>query len=219
MFVTANTFFNSKAILERRKRPYKTVEEMNEDLINKWNAVVCPSDHVFHLGNFGFGSVESLARIRNRLNGSICLIRGPHDPNTGAVKRMGLSVRYGPHVIYDATAFGGKTYDVEMSHRPSKDTGSIFWNQTDPPVLFLSGGDGTWRSRLHGHHGQLNVDLDCHELAPVSLRTLAAESTGNRRETTTVVPVTISSGMIIDGVSVTPGHRIVFHNDMVIHEF
>ena len=33
-----------------------SVEEMNRDIICKWNSVVSTNDIVFHLGDFGFGT-------------------------------------------------------------------------------------------------------------------------------------------------------------------
>lgn len=33
-------------------RPFDSVEEMNETLVNNWNSVVTNADHVYHLGDF-----------------------------------------------------------------------------------------------------------------------------------------------------------------------
>ena len=56
---------------------------MNEALVNNWNSVVKPEDHVYHLGDFCFGNVEkwNWCLEPGRLNGHIHLILGNHDPD------------------------------------------------------------------------------------------------------------------------------------------
>jgi len=58
-------------------RPYATPEEMDEDMIAKWNAKVKPTDKVYHLGDVVINrrALPTLAR----LNGDKVLIRGNHD--------------------------------------------------------------------------------------------------------------------------------------------
>ena len=66
----------------RRPRPFASVGEMNEALIENWNRVVHPKDLVIHLGDFSFKPTEKQAeivRIFNRLNGRKRLIIGNHD--------------------------------------------------------------------------------------------------------------------------------------------
>src|ERR1035437_2359950 len=52
---------------------------MNEALVNNWNSVVKPEDTVYYLGDFGFGSAESLINYANQLNGTKHMIWGNHD--------------------------------------------------------------------------------------------------------------------------------------------
>jgi calcineurin-like phosphoesterase family protein len=75
----ADTHFGHKNILEYEKehRPFATVEEMNEQLINNWNNVVGAKDRVYHLGDFCFG--KDNIGLAARLKGSKRLILGNHD--------------------------------------------------------------------------------------------------------------------------------------------
>lgn len=59
-------------------RPYATVDEMNEDMVLKWNSVVKPEDSVYCLGDFSlaFRAVETFSF---RLNGTRYLVPGNHD--------------------------------------------------------------------------------------------------------------------------------------------
>lgn len=76
---TSDSHFGHSAILEFEKeaRPFATVEEMNEVMIQRWNEVVNPKDTVYHLGDFCFGRHN--LPIADRLNGTKRLIMGNHD--------------------------------------------------------------------------------------------------------------------------------------------
>lgn len=77
---TSDTHFYHENILkyESDARPFATVEEMNETLIERWNSRVKPKDNVYHLGDFCFGGVQNVS-IAARLNGSKRLVLGNHD--------------------------------------------------------------------------------------------------------------------------------------------
>lgn len=76
IFFTSDTHFGHYNIIRYCKRPYKSAQEMDIDLVERWNAKVGPSDIVYHLGDFSFGNV---AHYRSLLNGKIHLILGNHD--------------------------------------------------------------------------------------------------------------------------------------------
>jgi len=74
-----DTHFGHKNILEYEKeaRPFATIEEMHEVMIERWNSVVTSNDIVFHLGDFAFG--KHWIKIAERLNGKKRLVMGNHD--------------------------------------------------------------------------------------------------------------------------------------------
>lgn len=80
MFFISDTHFHHANIIRLTNRPFSSVEEMNEFLIDKWNRKVKPNDVVYHLGDFSlsrdFGIVNS---VFERLNGQKNLILGNHD--------------------------------------------------------------------------------------------------------------------------------------------
>ena len=53
VFFTADTHFGDDAIRRYENRPFTDIEEMDRELIARWNAVVGPADTVWHLGDFG----------------------------------------------------------------------------------------------------------------------------------------------------------------------
>ncbi len=79
LFFTADPHFSHDAIRKYCSRPFKSSEEMNEEIISNWNRVVPDDGIVFLLGDVGFGDASELRSLLNRLNGKIYFIRGNHD--------------------------------------------------------------------------------------------------------------------------------------------
>ena len=61
------------------KRPFSSVEEMNEVMIGKWNGRVRKNDEVIILGDLSFGNGTETNEILSRLKGRLYLVRGNHD--------------------------------------------------------------------------------------------------------------------------------------------
>lgn len=75
----SDTHFGHKKILEYEKehRPFDSIEEMNEAIIDRWNSVVRPKDIVYHLGDFALHS--SYIPLAGKLAGKKYLVLGNHD--------------------------------------------------------------------------------------------------------------------------------------------
>jgi|SRR6478735_1148981 len=78
-FFTSDTHFGHARIIELCDRPFKSVEHMDETLINNWNETVSPGDIVYHLGDVALGSWDRWDGILSRLNGHKILVVGNHD--------------------------------------------------------------------------------------------------------------------------------------------
>lgn len=108
-YFTSDTHFNHTNILTYCARPWSTVEEMNEGLIQNWNEVVGPEDTVYHLGDFAMGNRKLIPEILSRLNGRIVLVRGNHD--------FSKSLEYFPEVHHSLRLeIDGHTFEV--AHNP-----------------------------------------------------------------------------------------------------
>ena len=126
-------------------RPYSSAQQMNEDIIKKWNKKIQPMDTVYVLGDVCWGwNSDKIKETFDRMNGIKYLIIGNHD-------------KLGPHqksnvwaeiVPYKRILIEDKR--VILSHYP------IFeW-------------DCAWHNSIHlyGHcHGHLNL-ADFTKLAP-----------------------------------------------------
>lgn len=80
IFFTSDLHFGHENVLRFDSRPFATVEEMDSELIRRWNAKVGRGDLVYVLGDMIWKSRndDAPALIRS-LNGQIILIKGNHD--------------------------------------------------------------------------------------------------------------------------------------------
>ena len=80
VFFTSDLHFGHANVITFDKRPFTTVEEMDEELIKRWNNKVGKSDLVYVLGDMIWKSLTNYAEpLIKSLNGQIILIRGNHD--------------------------------------------------------------------------------------------------------------------------------------------
>jgi calcineurin-like phosphoesterase family protein len=79
VFLIGDTHFGHSKIIdfEGDARPFKTIEEHDEKLMDLWNQTVKPKDTVWHLGDVGFG--DGFFTILSKLNGLKKLVMGNHD--------------------------------------------------------------------------------------------------------------------------------------------
>lgn len=79
VFFTADQHFGHHGVLSMSKRPFSSVEAMDEAMIETWNSVVRPGDIVWHLGDFSFKSPKPPEAYLDRLHGTKHLVVGNHD--------------------------------------------------------------------------------------------------------------------------------------------
>ncbi len=80
-FYVADTHFNHANIVSMQPRPFSTIEEHDEAIITRWNAVVGENDVVYHLGDvaLGLNNPDRIREIFSNLNGRKYLVYGNHD--------------------------------------------------------------------------------------------------------------------------------------------
>lgn len=100
---TSDTHFGHARIIELCNRPFANVDFMREMIVNNWNAIVSPSDRVFHLGDVALGPIHDSLQVIKRLNGRKTLIIGNHDRNfRGFGRSHGLEPDEWDQVYVDA---------------------------------------------------------------------------------------------------------------------
>lgn len=79
-FFTSDLHFWHTNVIKYCNRPFISVEEMNEGIIDIWNKQVDTKDTVYHFGDFAFNSnINEVAKLFRRLNGNKVCILGNHD--------------------------------------------------------------------------------------------------------------------------------------------
>ncbi len=83
IFLISDTHFSHEGVTKflnkdgTKLRPFDTVEQMDEYMVEKWNEVVTSKDKVYHLGDVTMKHQH--LNILSRLNGKKVLIKGNHD--------------------------------------------------------------------------------------------------------------------------------------------
>lgn len=116
VFFTSDHHFHHSNVLEFEDRPYETLDEMNQGLIESWNNVVRKTDTVFHLGDFCFGKYEDWVDILNQLRGDIILIKGNHDKSK-IINRV-LRDGYLKEIYPVGTQMKAEGFELNFSHYP-----------------------------------------------------------------------------------------------------
>lgn len=160
IWFTSDTHFHHARVIEYCNRPFADVEEMNEELVRRWNDRVGKGDVVYHLGDFALGPREKLAPTVARLNGAIILVRGNHDRSRSAMLSAGF-----PVVVPDAIlVVDGAT--LFLHHQPILDFAKL--NRAD---LHLCG-------HIHNEWARqgdiINVGVDVRDFRPQTLPELLA---------------------------------------------
>jgi len=157
VYFTSDNHFGHNNILQLGKgRPFDSLSEMEEAMIENWNRVVQKGDRIYHLGDFSFKAKQDhIDSILRKLNGDKFLISGNHDS-----KAVLKSQHWSQVWQYREISIEGQK--IILSHYPFQE-----WNRS---------WHGSWH--LHGHcHGnlawtptikRLDIGVDCYDFTPVS---------------------------------------------------
>lgn len=157
IWFTSDTHFGSERTLQLSKRPFNSVEEMDQTMVNNWNNVVSEHDIVFHLGDFGNYEVSK------RLNGNIILIFGNYErkeSNDINFRKFNFDKIFpnGISVCYDEKG-------INLEHEPSR----VKYKNIDDKHFNLFG--HIHKLCMVKSYG-LNVSVDCHNFTPIDLDTV-----------------------------------------------
>lgn len=79
VFYISDLHFGHKSILTFDNRPFKTIEDHDEELLRRWNNKVGIDDDVWILGDISWYNATKTIEIFKRLNGTKHLCIGNHD--------------------------------------------------------------------------------------------------------------------------------------------
>lgn len=183
--------FYHNNVIRYCSRPYATVEEMNEDLVRRWNTVVRPEDTVYCLGDFSM-AFRAVELFSPRLMGNKILIPGNHDfchsyhkksrkPDKRA-EWIGKYEKNGWTVLPERTALALEGIGiVNLCHHPYPGPGEdecgdkyAKWRPVDDGNVLLCGHvHEKWKTKKSPKGSlMINVGVDVWDYAPVSIETL-----------------------------------------------
>jgi len=160
---TADHHFGHANIIEYCNRPFENVDEMNSEMIKRWNEVVQPDDRVFVIGDFTLGA--NAERYGEALAGEMFFIEGSHDH-----RWFGNVVRWNylpPLYSLEYKRKGQHPLVIVLCHYAMRK-----WDRSHHGSYHLYG---------HSHGGiadplprSMDIGVDCHNFYPVHFDTVIA---------------------------------------------
>lgn len=147
-------------ILEKFNRPFSSVEEMHEMIINNWKNKVEADDTVYILGDVGMYHPKEIGNILNNLPGHKILITGNHDfknIHSGSYKKV-----FDKITSYLEIEDNGR--NVILFHYPIED-----WNGKYREYYHLHGHIHNNEDSLSQKERRFNVSAEVVDYTPVSL--------------------------------------------------
>lgn len=148
IYFTSDTHHWHKNILNFEDRPYETVEEMTEVMIDNWNEQVDDNDFIYHLGDLSLGNLEQTIESLERLKGKIILIKGNHDLSKYYKKIVNMNLLHEYHEV-----------GIMMKHNKHQ-----MWLTHYPFEIGLRPRKWSIHGHIHGeestYHNQINVGVD-----------------------------------------------------------
>lgn len=181
---TSDQHFDHMNIIAFCGRPFSSVEEMNREIIDRWNSVVAEDDEVYVLGDFAMGHRGvSVPTYAEQLNGTKYLVPGNHD---NVWEGRGERQRHRWTPVYRNSGFDITEGQIELivgerwvraSHFPYHDIARHVGKFDVGPWVPEDDGE-TWL--LHGHvhqawqiqDRQINVGVDVWDFYPVAETTI-----------------------------------------------
>ena len=152
VYLVADTHFGHRQILLYEKRPFESVEEMDRELVKRWNKTVKKGDLVIHLGDFALTGRARIYELLEKLNGKKWLIMGNHDwsHSTSWWRRAGFEEAFKQPIIYEEFFI--------LSHRP------VYLNESMP----FANLHGHIHSKKMDYKGYVNMSVENWDYKPVN---------------------------------------------------
>lgn len=128
IFITSDTFFGRE--LSAINGGFQTSQEMEDEIIDKWNEKVKPNDIVYHLGNFSWDPISGESAMAH-LQGKINFIGGSYDKHMSELSLIKL----GRHTLLPPIVEFPKL-NLVLSHWPLSN-----WANKDGGSIHVYGGD------------------------------------------------------------------------------
>ena len=160
-------------------RGFKSIDEMNAEIVRRWNEIITADDYVYILGDLTLGNVEEGLKLITQLNGNLHIIRGNHDTDKKVEKYLEL-----PNIV---------TVEFATIYKYKK---AIFWLSHYPTITSNYDDDKPWAKHLvclfgHTHQEQpfyndnpymFNVGMDAHNCTPIYIEEIIENIKNKKQE-------------------------------------
>lgn len=165
IWLTSDWHFNHDREFIWKPRGFKSVGEMNFELLARHNMIVSPEDTVYVLGDLMLGedSKEGLTFI-SRINGHKIVIAGNHDTK----RRREMYERELGLQVLDATTLTYNGYHFYLSHYPTL-TANLEKESLKQCTINLYGHTHQIENFYNDIPFMYHVGVDSHGCAPVSI--------------------------------------------------
>lgn len=169
-YFTADTHFGHENVIKMCNRPFASIDDMNEEMIKRWNAKVKGNDVVYIIGDMFF-RCSNPEDILRRLKGKKRLIQGNHDGSW--ISRVNLKLYF--ESVENMVEFSDGERGLMLCHYPM-----LTWKHAKKNYM------------IHGHiHKRTQVDywpllkarervlnagVDINNFEPVSFEELVANN-------------------------------------------
>lgn len=168
-FYTGDNHWHHFNVIKYSNRPFNSLEEMNEVMIERWNKKVGNNDTVYNLGDmFLTTKIEEIEAILTRLKGRIRLLTGNHDKWVSKITHIkgAEKIILEPRLVETKMFVGRDKYDITMCHYPM-----LQWNKSHYGAIHLHGhSHGTLDEYNKGGNTiRFDVGVDSNNYEPISL--------------------------------------------------
>ena len=178
VFFTSDPHFYHDKDFVWQVRGFKNIDEMNAEIVRRWNERVMPDDDIYVLGDLTLGNIDAGIALIATLNGKLHIMRGNHDTDKKVERYLEL-----PNVIEVKYA------DVLKYGK------AVFWMGHYPTITANYDDDKPWAKHVvclfgHTHQEQpfyndnpymFNVGMDAHNCTPISIEEII-ETIRNKKQ-------------------------------------
>lgn len=181
IWLTSDLHFGHENIIRYCDRPFADVDEMDAELVRRWNERVAPDDVVWVLGDVALGPIHHSLGLVAQLAGDKRLVAGNHDrcwPGNRKPERWVQPYRDAgfTEIVTQTELDLGDGVVVPACHFPYRGDS----HDDDRFIPYRPVDHGGWL--LHGHvherwkvdDRQINVGCDVWDYAPVDAATIRA---------------------------------------------
>lgn len=173
IYLTSDLHFNHEKEFIWKARGFSSVEEMNKEIIKRWNNVVNPEDEVYIAGDLMLGDTDKGIALVNKLNGFKRIIIGNHDTDNRieaykiGIKNL-LSIEHATRFRYGKNVFWVSHYAADTSNYDDQKT----WVKN---LINLYGHTHQTHTFYADNPYKYNVGVDAHNCTPVSIEQIIEE--------------------------------------------